>query len=355
MQTEIDQYLIEQTNLLQQQNSLLAEQNEALSQQVNSLKNIMISYSEVEQSLKNKINTLNLEKEAQHALVIAMKAELSNLEQGEFSEQLQREFQDNLRIQLQMHLTTAFNQLNLKTTVANLVRIELQPVQQTIIEQQSDLRAALSKILQFQPPNLLRRLGDAKQADQYAWGNCRRLNDLNQKLEQLEYLVAKIRIKPKPVTDWQLRFDGYYPGYVRSHQELSAQQQQAYEDNKALWLIEITEQKTEKLLAYMAEARRNIDSSDYVRIEEIIKNDERMLNYLKCDSILSHKNDHLEAHRASYLSCLKNFDEIKERIKAVTSSTHKSSDDTQSRVVHHSYKPELKPKQENNLNVDFDF
>lgn len=110
MQTEIDQYLIEQTNLLQQQNSLLAEQNEALSQQVSSLKNMLISYREVEQSLKNKINTLNLEKEAQHTLVIAMKAELSHFEQGEFSEKLQREFQENLKRQLQTQLTTAFNQ-----------------------------------------------------------------------------------------------------------------------------------------------------------------------------------------------------------------------------------------------------
>lgn len=74
------------------------------------------------------------------------------LEQGEFSEQLQREFQENLKVQLQKQLMTVFNQLDLKTTIANLVRIELQPVQQTIIEQQSDLRAALSKILQFQPP-----------------------------------------------------------------------------------------------------------------------------------------------------------------------------------------------------------
>ena len=197
---------------------------------------------------------------------------------------------------------------------------------------------------------LLRRFRDAKQADQYAWGNCRKIDDLNQQLEQLEPIVAQMRCKPKPATAWQLRFDRYYPGYVRAYQELSAQQQQAYEDNKALWLIEITEQKTEKLLAYMTEARRNIDSNDYVRIEEIIKNDERMLKYLRCELILSHKNNHLEDERASYLSCLKNFDEIKERIKAVTSSTYQSSDD-----VHHSYKPELKPKQENNLNVDFDF
>lgn len=164
-----------------------------------------------------------------------------------------------------------------------------------------------------------------------------------------------MRCKPKSAIAWQLRFDGFYPGYVRAYQELSAQQQQAYQTNKALWLIEITEQKTEKLLAYMTEARRNIDSSDYARIGEIIKNDERMLSYLKCDSILSHKNDHLEAQRASYLSCHKNFDEIKERIKAVTSSRLQSSDDASSRIAHHSYEPELKPKQEKNSNAYFDF
>ncbi|OTG86990.1 hypothetical protein B9T31_05090 [Acinetobacter sp. ANC 4558] len=136
---------------------------------------------------------------------------------------------------------------------------------------------------------------------------------------------------------------------------MSAQQQQAYQNEKALWLIEITEQKMEKLLAYMTEARRNIDRSDYARIGEIIKNDERMLNYLKCDSVLSHKNDHLEAQRASYLSCLKNFDEIKERIEAVRSSTHQSSDEVLSKVTQYSYEPELIPKQKNESNADFEF
>lgn len=153
MQTEIDQYLIEQANLLQQQNSLLAEQNEVLSQQVSSLKNTVIGYNEVERRLVNKIEILNIEKEAQTALISAMKAELSHLEQGEFSEQLQRAFQANLKLQLQTQLTTAFNQLDLKTTLQDLVKIELNPVRQTINEQQTDLKAALSKILQFQPPN----------------------------------------------------------------------------------------------------------------------------------------------------------------------------------------------------------
>ncbi|MCU4622597.1 mobilization protein [Acinetobacter radioresistens] len=202
---------------------------------------------------------------------------------------------------------------------------------------------------------LLRRLRDAKQADQYAWENCRTLDGLNQKLEQLEPIVAEIRGKPKPATDWQLRFDGYYPGYIRAYQELSAQQQQAYEDKKALWLIEITEQKTEKILAYMTEARRHINSHDYERIAEIIKNDERMLNYLKCDSILSHKNNHLEGQRVSYLSCLKNFGEIKERIKTFTFTIYQSSNEAQLKITDIQPQPELKTKQENDSNADFDF
>ena len=152
MQTEIDQFLTEQNALLSQQNSLLAEQNEALSQQVSSLKSILTTYSEVEQSLTDKINNLNSEKEAQQALILAMKVELSKLEQGEFSEQLQQAFQENLRIQLQTQLTTALNQLDLNSIVSALVRIELQPIQQTIDTQQTDLETALSTILQLQLP-----------------------------------------------------------------------------------------------------------------------------------------------------------------------------------------------------------
>ncbi|MDY6511723.1 hypothetical protein, partial [Acinetobacter faecalis] len=93
------------------------------------------------------------EKEAQTALISAMKAELSNLEQGEFSEQLQREFQENLNIQLHRQLTIVLSQLNLKDTVRNLVQSELSPFQQVISKQQIDLEKALSEILQFQPPN----------------------------------------------------------------------------------------------------------------------------------------------------------------------------------------------------------
>ena len=93
----------------------------------------------------------------------------------------------------------------------------------------------------------------------------------------------------------------------------------------------------------MTEARRHINSHDYERIAEIIKNDERMLNYLKCDSILSHKNNHLEDQRASYLSCLKNFGEIKERIKTFTFTIYQSSNEAQLKITDIQPQPELKP------------
>ena len=76
---------------------------------------------------------------------------------------------------------------------------------------------------------LLRRFGDAKQADQYAGGNCREINNVNQQLERLETTLAEIRLKPKPATNFNyLRSDGYYPDYVGYHKKLCDKQQEAY-------------------------------------------------------------------------------------------------------------------------------
>ena len=163
---------------------------------------------------------------------------------------------------------------------------------------------------------LLHRLGDAKQADQYAWGNCRTINDLNQQLEQLEPIVAKIRPKPKPATDFRdLRIDAYYPGYVADHKQLSAQQQQAYNDNNLLQLIDCVQKKAQNLEKYISQASRMINTWDYDKIEEIIKNDRCMLNYLKCEIILEPQNDHLKHQRASYQSCLESFENIKSQTR----------------------------------------
>ena len=149
MQTEIDLFLKEQNDLLSQQNSLLTKQNEVLNQQVNSLKSILTNYSEVEQSLQNKISNLKAEKEAHQALILAMKSELSKLEQGNFSEQLQQEFQENLKTLL----ARVLNQLDLNSVIRNLVKIELKPIQMTIGTQQTDIEKALSKILQLKVPD----------------------------------------------------------------------------------------------------------------------------------------------------------------------------------------------------------
>ena len=54
--------------------------------------------------------------------------------------------------QLQTRLTTSLNHGYLFSIVSALVRIELQPIQQTIDTQQTDLETALSTILQLQVP-----------------------------------------------------------------------------------------------------------------------------------------------------------------------------------------------------------
>ena len=153
MQTEIDLFLKEQNDLLIQQNNLLAEQNNVLNQQVSSLKSILSKYSEVEQSLQNKISNLNTERETQQALILAMKSELSKLELGSFSEQLQQAFQNNVLMQLQTPLTRALNQLDLNSVVSDLVKTELKPILLNINTQQTDLKNALLKISQVKVPD----------------------------------------------------------------------------------------------------------------------------------------------------------------------------------------------------------
>lgn len=142
MQTEIDHFLTEQ-------NDLLAEQNRLLSQQVDSLKTILTGYSEVEQELQDKISILQSEKQAQQALISALKGELSKIEQGSFSQDLQQNFQRNLMSQLQTQLTQALNHLNLSNIVNSMVNTEFTPIRQQITAQQTDLEQALLKLSQL--------------------------------------------------------------------------------------------------------------------------------------------------------------------------------------------------------------
>jgi hypothetical protein len=191
---------------------------------------------------------------------------------------------------------------------------------------------------------LLRRFGDAKRADQYAWGNCRKINSVNQQLERLETAVAEIRLKPKPATNFSyLRSDGYYPDYVGYHKELCNKQQEAYNNKKPLQLIDYIQKKSKNLETYISRARSNIHEWEYDKFEKIIKNDNQMLKYLQCEKILEPQNDHLKQQRESYQACLKSFESINSHIHEIKNPSPKRN------ISQQIYEQDHKPQPNNDL------
>lgn len=196
---------------------------------------------------------------------------------------------------------------------------------------------------------LLRRFADAEQANQYAWEDSRKINQINQQLGQLEKTVAEIRLKPKPTTDFYLnllRNDNYYPDYVLYHKELCEKQQQAFNNQDRLLLIDYTQKKAENLETYMSRASSNLNGLDYEKIEQIIKNDQRMLKYLQCEKILERQDAHFEQHRAAYQTCLKRFENIKSDIYQIKNSSPQHN-------VSQSDEHEYKAKPKNDLDFNF--
>ena len=195
---------------------------------------------------------------------------------------------------------------------------------------------------------LLRRFGDAKRADQYAWGNCRKINSVNQQLERLETTVAEIRLKPKPATNFSyLRSDGYYPDYVGYHKELCNKQQEAYNNKKPLQLIDYIQKKSKNLETYISRARSNIHEWEYDKFEKIIKNDNQMLKYLQCEKILEPQNDHLKQQRESYQACLKSFESINSHIHEIKNPSPKRN------ISQQIYEQDHKPQPNNDLDLNF--
>lgn len=195
---------------------------------------------------------------------------------------------------------------------------------------------------------LLQRFRNAEQANRHAWEDSRKINRINQQLGQLEKTVAEIRLKPKPTTDFYLnllRNDNYYPDYVLYHKELCDKQQQAYDNKKLSLLIDYTKKKAENLETYMSRASRNLNKSDYNKIEQIIQNDQRMLKYRQCEKILEPQNSHFEQQRETYQTCLKHFENIKSDIEQMKKP-----------FPHHnvqSNEPEYKSKPKNDLDFNF--
>ena len=195
---------------------------------------------------------------------------------------------------------------------------------------------------------LLQRSADAEQANRYARKYGRRINQINQKLEQLETSIAEIRLKPEPATDFHfssLRNDNYYPDYIAYHKDLCDKQQQAFQNQNVLLLIDYTQQKADNLETYMNRASSNLNRLDYEKIEQIIKNDQRMLKYLQCEKILEPQNAHHEQQRENYQTCLKHFEYIKRNIEQMKKPF------PQHNVQ--SYEPEYKPKPKNDLDFNF--
>jgi hypothetical protein len=171
-------------------------------------------------------------------LNFSTETELSKLEQGNFSEQLQQAFQNNVLIQLQTQLTQALNQLDLNSIVSNLVNsIETHSIEYQLTASRPRERT-LENLATESTRQLLRRFRDAEQANRHARGDSRKINRINQQLGQLEKIAAEIRLMPKPATDFQfssLRNDNYYPDYVLYHKELCDKQQQAYDSKKLFY------------------------------------------------------------------------------------------------------------------------
>jgi hypothetical protein len=177
-------------------------------------------------------------------------------------------------------------------------------------------------------------------------------HELNREIDRLAAEISKIRIKPKPATDFEtLRYDIYYRQYTSSHREFSAQQDYAYQNGRKFDVIHIIKQKSEKLKDYINQARNMLKRSDYELIEKIIKNDERMLKYLKCDAVLEPQNSHFKDEISSYRACLENFESIQSTLHAVRTPKPVSSTQQSQLVADLSLDLDLKPKPPQ----DFDF
>ena len=196
--------------------------------------------------------------------------------------------------------------------------------------------------------NYRRRLRDSEQANSEARDNAWRLNSIDLKAKQLTDLIENIRLEPQPASNFiNLRYDGYYPGYIDSHKILTKKQDQAYQSKNHLQLIEFISEKTDNLKKYMLRASSNIRTSDYEQIEKIIKNDDRMLKFLKCEMILKPQNEHFKSQREAYKNCLETFEDIKNLITEI------KSPGPEKYISQPTPEPENKLKQSNDFELDF--
>lgn len=228
-------------------------------------------------------------------------------------------------------------------------RIETDSIEYQHTADQSQERT-LENLATDSARQLLQRFRDAERTDRNTYKDGQRISDINQKLKQLKTSIAEIRLKPEPATDFHLsslRNDNYYPDYVAYHNVLCDKQQQAFNNQDRLLLIDYTQKKAENLETYLSRASSNLNKSDYKKIEQIIKNDQRMLKYLQCEKILERQDTRFEQHRAPYQTCLMHFENIKRDIEQIKNPS------SQHNVSQNTYEPEYKAKPQNDLDFNF--
>ena len=190
-----------------------------------------------------------------------------------------------------------------------------------------------------------RRLEDSGQATTAVRNNAWRLNNIDREVKQIAELISNIRIKPQLASKFSLRYDNYYPDYIIRHERLSKKQDELCRSQSQLDLIDCIAEKADNLKQYTSSAWRDLSSYDYGTVEKIIKNDEMMLKYLKCEVILEPQNDRFKSQRQAYQNCLDSFEGIKSLI------TEKTAPAPEKAFSQPSPKPENKPQQSR----DFDF
>ena len=195
--------------------------------------------------------------------------------------------------------------------------------------------------------NYRRRIRDSEQANQGAKDNAWRLDNIDREVKQIAELISNIRIKPQLASEFRLRYDGYYPDYNIRHERLSKKQDELCRSKSPLDVIDCIAEKADNLKQYTSRAWRDLSSYDYDKVEKIIKNDEIMIKYLKCEVILEPQNDRFRSQRQVYQNCLDTFEGIKSLIaerKAPAPETAFSQPIPE---------PENKPKQSNDFELDF--
>lgn len=192
-----------------------------------------------------------------------------------------------------------------------------------------------------------RRLEDSGQATTAVRNNAWQLNIIDQRFEELTKLVKNIRIKPQLASEFNLRYDGYYPDYNILHERLSKKQDELYRSKNQLGVIACLAEKADNLKQYMSRASKSLSSYDYEKINKIIKNDEIMLKYLKCEVILEPQNDRFKSQRQVYQNCIDTFKGIKNLIIEREAPTPEKT------FSQPSLEPENKPKQSRDFDFDF--